>query len=103
MTEKLPPAELKPGPLAIFDKATQTITQERGAIYGHPADDFGRLSKMAEGIADCKDETIRHALYMILAKVARLAHTPDHLDSWIDIAGYARTGVMVLDRRAKER
>jgi hypothetical protein len=23
--------------------------------------------------------------------------TPDHLDGWIDKAGYARTGVMVTD------
>lgn len=26
---------------------------------------------------------------MIMLKLARLKETPDHLDSWIDIAGYA--------------
>jgi hypothetical protein len=81
--------------LEQFDAATQKVTQDRGSIYGHPADDFARVVDMAEGIKDCKDPRIKHVLYMILVKVSRLAATPDHLDSWIDIAGYARTGVMV--------
>lgn len=84
-----------------FDTAIGKVTQERGAIYSHPADDFGRVAQMAEAIKDCRDPLIKHALYMILVKVSRLANTPDHIDSWIDIAGYARTGVMVLDRKAK--
>ena len=81
-----------------FDTAIQTVTQERGTVYGHPADDFARVVKMAEGIADCADPHIKHALYMILVKVARLAHSPRHIDSLIDIAGYCRTIAMIIDR-----
>jgi hypothetical protein len=29
---------------------------------------------------------------MALVKIARLANSPDHMDSWIDIAGYAACG-----------
>ena len=36
---------------------------------------------------------------MILDKVARLTNNPEHLDSWIDIAGYARCAVMIMDER----
>ena len=32
------------------------------------------------------------ALCMALLKAARLTHTPDHADSWADLAGYAALG-----------
>lgn len=86
-------------PLEQFDAAMQSVTTERGAVYGHPSDDFARVAKMAEAIKDCPDPLLRHVLYMILVKVSRLAKTPSHIDSLIDIAGYARTGAMVLERQ----
>ena len=55
--------------------------------------------KMAETIKDCPDPLIKHVLYMILVKVSRLAVAPSHVDSLVDIAGYARTGAMVLERQ----
>lgn len=88
-------------PLEQFDQATQTVTKERGAVYGHPADDFARVSHMAEAIKDCPDPRVRHALYMILVKVARLAVAPAHADSAIDVAGYARTIAMIADRDSR--
>jgi hypothetical protein len=81
-----------------FDAAIQKVTQERGAVYGHPADDFAKVALMAEGIKDCPDPRVKHALLMILVKVARLAQTPTHVDSMIDIAGYARCIAMIADR-----
>jgi hypothetical protein len=38
---------------------------------------------------------------MIADKMARLCHSPTHFDSWLDIAGYARTAVMMLDERER--
>jgi len=38
---------------------------------------------------------------MILTKVARLVETPAHMDSVLDIAGYARTITMILDKEAE--
>ena len=90
------------GPLAAFDEAVASITQRRGADYGHPADDFARVAKIAEVVRECDDELIRHVLYMIAVKMCRIVETPDHLDSWVDIAGYARTAVMIMDRRDME-
>lgn len=84
-----------------FDDAMQRVTQERGRTYGHPAVDFGRASAMKAVIADCPDPRLRHILDMIVTKAARLVETPGHLDSWIDIAGYARTACMVLDAKEK--
>ena len=81
-----------------FDSRLRTLTQERGADYGHPADDFRRAAAMTAVIAECPHPLVRHALYMIAVKVARLIQSPDHLDSIEDIAGYARTITMILDR-----
>lgn len=80
-----------------FDDATRRVTQDRGKTYGPPSVDFDRAARLKAVVAECKDARIRHALEMICVKMARLIQTPGHLDSWIDIAGYARTGVMVLD------
>lgn len=80
--------------------AATNVTKERGEVYGHPYDDFGRAAALKAVVAECPDERIRHVLEMICTKMARLIHSPDHLDSWIDVAGYARTAVMVLDKRA---
>jgi hypothetical protein len=46
-------------------------------------------------VAECKHPLAREALDMICVKIARLIETPDDLDGWVDIGGYARTGVMV--------
>ena len=87
------------GPLEIFDAAISNVTQERVEAYGHPADDFARVAALKDVLEACPDPLLRHAMEMIAVKLARLCHTPDHLDSWVDIAGYARTAAMILDRR----
>lgn len=83
-----------------FNDALRKVTEDRGAVYGHPAVDFARANAIKTVLADCSNAEVRHALEMIAVKLARLVQTPDHLDSLIDIAGYARTAAMVLDRQA---
>jgi hypothetical protein len=82
-----------------FDTAVKTITKERGEAYGHPLDDFQIAADIKAALKSCKDPVVRHALAMIGVKMARLCTTPDHLDSLIDIAGYARTIAMIHDER----
>ena len=80
-----------------FDAAMETVTQERGSVYGHPANDFLRVASLKLITAGGPHPSIRHALDMICVKIARLVETPTHMDSVIDIAGYARTIAMILD------
>lgn len=82
-----------------FDDAMNNVTQDRGAVYGHPLDDFNRVARIKDVLAECEDPEIRHVLEMIAVKMCRLIESPDHLDSFIDIGGYARTGCMVHDER----
>jgi len=84
-----------------FDAAVQTITKERGDAYGHPVDDFDIAAQIKRALRPCKDPVVRHALEMIGVKMARLCTSPDHLDSLIDIAGYARTITMIHDERER--
>lgn len=85
-----------------FDKAIQTVTQERGEDYGSPHRTFTRIAMMQRQLMNCHNPAVRHALNMIIVKIVRLAETPDHMDSVIDIAGYARTIAMVLDEEEKD-
>ena len=82
-----------------MDKAGALVAQ-RGEVYGHPEEDFRRVSEMTAPLYECQDVVLRHVLYMIIVKICRLIVTPSHADSWLDIVGYARTAAMVLDRRA---
>jgi hypothetical protein len=93
----------KLGAAGAFDHALQGITDQRSADYGHPADNFRRVQQMVHVLRECDDPELREALEMIVRKVVRLIENPRHLDSWIDIAGYARCAAMIIDRREEDR
>jgi len=83
-----------------FDAALTKLTQDRSRDYGHPYDDFGTVAVLVNELKDVDDPRLFHIMYMICVKLSRLKTTPDHFDSWADIAGYARTACMVLDHAA---
>ena len=88
-----------------FDAAVQRLTTDRGEVYGHPLDDFSKVVTIKGAVSSCPHPLIRHCLEMIGVKMARLAQSPDHLDSVLDIAGYSRCITMIQDeekRRAQE-
>lgn len=86
-----------------FDAACADITQRREVNYGHPLDNFSRGQAIMDVVAECPHPAVRCALTLIAIKMARLITTPDHLDSAIDIAGYARTIVMALDEEDRRK
>lgn len=87
----------------ILEEAQKLTSTDRQEVYGHPADDFKKVVVMAKPILDSNiDPVLKHSLYMIQVKIARLLNTPDHIDSVVDIAGYANTYGMILEKKAKE-
>lgn len=82
-----------------FDAQIQIVTQERGAIYGEAHVNFGRMGLCNMVVEDCEDQAIKAALHMIMYKVCRLVQSPLHLDSVVDIAGYARCIAQIQDSR----
>lgn len=91
--------------LEAFDRALSdgAITTERGSNYGHPRDDFARIAKLTAALPEFADPRMAHIARMIVVKLCRLSVLPSHLDSIIDIAGYARTWVMLLPEPGDER
>jgi hypothetical protein len=86
-----------------FDSAIQSVTLDRREVYGKPSDTYRRIAAMRVIVDECSDSQIREVLGMIVTKVVRLVETPTHLDSWIDVAGYSRCGVMLLDERQSQQ
>lgn len=99
-------ASREPKPLTGHDvfkgpPTADDLVQQRGSVYGHPLDDFTRVAKLKAIVADIKDPELRHAAEMICVKLSRLCTTWEHLDSWDDIGGYAKTGRMVIEERVR--
>lgn len=83
----------------ILDEANKLTNVDRQDVYSHPADNFGLISEMTAPITRSDiDPRLKHALYMVQVKVARLLNTPKHQDSIVDLAGYANTYAMILER-----
>jgi hypothetical protein len=88
---------------SALSKAEEIVNGDRQSVYGHPYDDFGRVAIMTKPILESEiDPRLKHALYMIQVKIARLLETPGHVDSIVDVHGYMNTYEMVLERMEKE-
>lgn len=87
----------------VLEKAIAAVA-DRGLNYGKPEDNFRRIARLwnahlvnrhsdkAGGdtvTALPKLDEIDVALMMALMKIARLDNDPTHLDSIVDLAGYA--------------
>ena len=77
---------------------TDKLLQERGATYGNFTDGIRLEAEILNAINTRYKDHSGHdldamsALFLskIAMKLSRLSITPDHVDSWRDIAGYAR-------------
>lgn len=84
----------------ILEAAEKCVCGQREEDYGMPEDSFRLIAELwTPVIRQCVPpgadvcvlpETV--ALMMALMKAARLMANPQHLDSWVDLAGYAACG-----------
>lgn len=88
---------------AVLDKAKELISNERLKHYGPPKENFARIAKLWEVIFNQPITPAQVALCMAMVKVTRLVQTPDHIDSWVDLAGYSACGGEVSEKEAKVR
>ena len=79
------------------------IVDARRSVYGPPEINFKRIADLMKVIDDCKDPLARVALNGIAIKISRLIESPNHQDSWDDIAGYADCGKRVTSVRGNIR
>jgi hypothetical protein len=70
-----------------------TVVRARRQTYGQPTDLFERVAVRWSQVLGIEVRPAQVIICLIDLKVARLTHNPQHLDSVIDIAGYA--GILV--------
>ena len=65
------------------------VIRDRRRTYGDPTDLFDRVAMRWSQVLGTRVTAAQVAVCLIDLKVARLAHDPAHLDSMLDVAGYA--------------
>lgn len=72
----------------ILQWADDLINGERDAVYGTPQENFERTAALWSVILQQKVYPQQVGVMLALLKISRLVNSPDHLDSYIDAAGY---------------
>lgn len=84
----------------VLNTASSCINGTRAGDYGPANENFDRIAQRWN--AHLGARLTRRitpadvAIMMADVKLARLANTPDHPDSWVDLAGYAALGMQVV-------
>jgi|TARA_R110000803_G_scaffold38422_3_gene83013 hypothetical protein len=92
----------------LLDKAKETINGDRAKDYGDARDNFDRIATGWNVIINGAMKshgyvTDQHiALMMDWVKTARLCENIDHIDSWVDKAGYTALGAEFMDKGDSE-
>ena len=79
-------------------KAAAKTVEKRGESYGDVRENHERIASLWSVVLGQDISPERVVLCMTCVKVARLIQTPDHEDSWVDIAGYGACGAEVADK-----
>jgi hypothetical protein len=77
--------------------AREAVTA-RADHYGTPESNFERIAALWSVVLERPVTAEQVALCLGQVKVARLIQTPQHRDSWVDLAGYAACGFEVSQR-----
>ena len=73
----------------VLEEAIQAITGPRAENYGAPEANFKRIADIASAALGHEISPRDCVMVLIAVKLGRLAHTPAHRDSIVDLAGYA--------------
>lgn len=76
----------------ILDEAKTIISHDRNVSYGEPERNFERIAHMWGAYKGIVFEPHDVAVMLAQVKMARIAVSPDKLDHWVDLAGYAGCG-----------
>lgn len=82
----------------LLRTASDTL-RSRGAHYGTMRENHQRIADIWAVILQQRVTPEQVALCMAGLKIARLVQSPDHEDSWLDLAGYAAVGAEIVDDR----
>lgn len=86
----------------VLKTADEHVNGTRVQQYGDVKDNFRMIAAMWTALFGVQVDPDQVAIAMIMVKASRLAETPGHSDSWVDIAGYAALGSEVADSEMGE-
>jgi hypothetical protein len=72
----------------MLEEALKIVNGDRQNSYGGPRHGHERIAKIWSVILERDITPEQVVLCMIGLKLARLCNSPNHRDSWVDIAGY---------------
>lgn len=81
----------------VLDAAAAAVADREGT-YGGPEDNFARIARRWRAHlvnrfgVEVPIDAASVAIMMADLKIARLENAPGHVDSWVDLAGYAACG-----------
>lgn len=79
----------------VLERANSAICGDRERDYGAPEQNLGRTAKMWSAYKGIEFSGADVAAMMALLKISRLATSPEHIDNWIDLAGFGAIGCEV--------
>lgn len=93
--------------MSVLAEAKAAVDGARNRDYGPPNVNHGCTAALVEAYLQRKYgvatfDALDVCAFNILQKISRLAHTPDHHDSLVDICGYSRNWEIILDVEQSE-
>jgi hypothetical protein len=79
----------------VLKTAASLVDGDRAKDYGDATESFTRLGMMWTAILGQPVTAAQVAMCLAALKLSRLSQTPNHRDSWVDLAGYAALGAEV--------
>ena len=92
----------------VLREAEKCVCGQREQDYGTPEDSFNLIAKLwttyisTSSLVDIVFDAKDVAAMMALLKIARISENPQHMDSWVDLAGYAACGGEIAGKEAQE-
>ena len=77
---------------SILETARVIVSADRNTEYGEPEQNFSTIAELWTMYMGVPFEAHEVAVLQLLVKVARLRQSPEKMDHWVDIAGYAACG-----------
>lgn len=88
--------------LTSLSRVLLSTLLQRGETYGDPTDSMRHHAEFFSRVLGQEVPPERAAMLLAALKLSRLSYDPEHLDSWMDLAGYALIGAMLCGHRARE-
>ena len=76
----------------VLAQAKFAVMTDRATDYGEPERNFTVIAEMWTLYKDVPFEPHDVAVMLALLKIARIKTSPQRMDHWVDVAGYAACG-----------